>query len=107
MNDTQTGASQLRFLHLSGHDTTVYPLLAGLQAFDGKQPAYASHVVFELYEDEVKVSYQDAPLALPWCPGKEVGTCKWSTFANYFTSYCPVSSFNATCTASQLEKFLS
>lgn len=107
MNDTQTGASQLRFLHLSGHDTTVYPLLAGLQAFDGKQPAYASHVVFELYEDEVKVSYQDAPLALPWCPGKEVGTCKWSTFANYFTSYCPVSSFNVTCTASQLENFLS
>lgn len=34
----------LKFLHYSAHDTTVAPLLALLDAYDGKWPPYAAHV---------------------------------------------------------------
>jgi hypothetical protein len=34
----------IKFMHYSAHDTTVAPLLALLDAYDGKWPPYASHV---------------------------------------------------------------
>ena len=46
----------------SGHDSTVYPVLAALGIFEERWPPYAADICFELYKDNadnhhVKVSY--------------------------------------------------
>ena len=64
----------------SCHDTTIFPMLLAMGAFDGRWPPYASDLCFELYRDEksvndhyVRVLYMGQPLQLPlssseYCP---------------------------------------
>ena len=49
MEQQANSSSQLRYVHYSGHDSTVDPLLTVLKCTDGTWPGYASRVVFELY----------------------------------------------------------
>lgn len=42
------------FLMLSGHDSTIAPLLTALQVFDKEWPNYASSVIFELRQGQSK-----------------------------------------------------
>lgn len=65
------GVEMPKFLVFSGHDTTIGPLLATLQAYDGQWPPYASHMEFELWNNKgeyyVQVKYQGEPLLLSGC----------------------------------------
>lgn len=64
-----------KFLMLSGHDSTVAPLLTALRVFDNKWPNYASSVLFELREgqsnDYVNIFYRNPTevvnITLPDC----------------------------------------
>uniref|UniRef100_V5I8Q3 acid phosphatase n=1 Tax=Anoplophora glabripennis TaxID=217634 RepID=V5I8Q3_ANOGL len=64
-----------KFLMLSGHDSTIAPLLTAMQVYDNKWPYYASSVIFELREgknnDFVNVFYRNpteiANITLPSC----------------------------------------
>jgi len=44
---------------LSGHDTTVVPLLAALGCYDGKWPPYASYIALELWAETDPSSGQE------------------------------------------------
>ena len=45
------------FLLFSGHESTLYPMLASLQAYNGYFIPYASHMEMELYEGDGHVFY--------------------------------------------------
>ncbi|TMS11728.1 Lysosomal acid phosphatase [Larimichthys crocea] len=74
----QDAKQRLRMMMLSAHDTTVAALQASLNAFNGKQPPYASCQIFELHRDDngsasVSMFYRNDttvepyPLQLPGC----------------------------------------
>lgn len=72
---------KVRFMHYSGHDNTLSPLMSAFQVFDERQPSMGSAVVLELYEDGngvywVRFQYQGKDLLLPdklkpWPPVKQ------------------------------------
>jgi hypothetical protein len=64
--------TQPKFSLISGHDTTIFPILAALGVFDGLWPPYAARIVFELYSTvRLKLSslfhlfFQYFPLCTP------------------------------------------
>jgi len=71
IQDWINGEDMPHYMVFSGHDTTVGPMLACLQSYDGQWPPYASHVEFELWSNNdqyyVQVKYQGEPLQLPQC----------------------------------------
>ena len=82
----------LRLLHYSAHDTTVMPLLVGLEIFDGTPPVYGAHVVIEmrgssaLADYSVQVSYQNQTMVLPFCGGQQ--SCPYqSVFRAHLKSF--------------------
>ena len=80
-----------KFMLFSGHDTSVGPLLAALDVFDGIWPPYASHVSLELYTNSssssafVRTLYQDAVVVLPGC----TEFCPFSTFSEILSRSIP------------------
>jgi hypothetical protein len=68
-----SGSITQKFYLLSGHDTTVGPVLSAFQAFAPfGWPPYASHIVIELLSDSssnyfVTVTYNSQKLILPGC----------------------------------------
>ncbi|XP_062505197.1 2-phosphoxylose phosphatase 1-like isoform X2 [Corticium candelabrum] len=51
MEISATGQTKSVFIHYSGHDITMSSLLSALGAFYGRQPAYATRLVFELWSE--------------------------------------------------------
>lgn len=85
-----SGTSPLRFVHLSGHDTTVMPTLAALQIWDGELIPYAANIVFELRRPTdglpyVTISYQGQPMQLPFCNNQT--QCPLSVLDRYLRNY--------------------
>jgi len=77
------GEAMPQYMVFSGHDTTIAPLLASLQSYDGQWPPYASHMEIELWSNTagqwyVQVKYQGEPLVLPTCSGASM--CPYSQF---------------------------
>eukprot|EP01028_Stygiella_incarcerata_P014570 TRINITY_DN984_c1_g2_i2.p1 TRINITY_DN984_c1_g2~~TRINITY_DN984_c1_g2_i2.p1 ORF type:complete len:267 (+),score=65.01 TRINITY_DN984_c1_g2_i2:744-1544(+) len=72
------GNSAYPWIIWSAHDTTVAPLLIAMNAFDNIWPPYASHVVFELFQEpksgnfSVRVIYNEKTLVLEQCQGEEI-----------------------------------
>ncbi|KAJ3381074.1 hypothetical protein HDU84_005386 [Entophlyctis sp. JEL0112] len=79
---TQTALNDKSAINLgifSGHDTTILPLLLGLDAATGENrawPKFAANITVELFEDTssknvgahyVQVRYDDVPLKLSFC----------------------------------------
>jgi len=77
------GDDMPKYLVFSGHDTTVGPLLASLNAYDGQWPPYASHIELELWSDAgkyyVQLKYQGEAIVLSSCS----------------TALCPLAQFMA------------
>lgn len=46
--------TSLRYVYLSGHDTTVTAFMSGIEHKDGKQPPYASQILIEMFERDGK-----------------------------------------------------
>lgn len=80
----------VRFMHYSAHDTTIFPILASLNNFDGVAPHYGAHLLFELHQQAgtneyfVRMFYDDTALIPPFCDGK--ADCPFSAFAQHVTS---------------------
>jgi len=68
-----SGSITQKFYLLSGHDTTIAPILSSLQSFGPYGwPPYSSHIVIELLSDDsgnyfVTVTYNSQKLVLPGC----------------------------------------
>lgn len=81
IQDYINGEDMPQYMVFSGHDTTVGPLLATLQAYDGQWPPYASHMQMELWSNGgqyfVQVKYQGEPLLLSTCSAT---MCPFSQF---------------------------
>lgn len=84
-NYLQTGSkgkSELKYVLLSGHDTTITSAMSYLGAPLTTPPHYASNLNFSLYESganyyTVKVTYNDTPVFIPACGGT---TCELNQF---------------------------
>jgi hypothetical protein len=78
MLDAVNGNVSHPWMIWSAHDTTVAPLLIALNAFDSIWPPYASHVVFELFQEpktgnfSVRIIYNEKTLVLDECHGEEI-----------------------------------
>ncbi|KAJ2741880.1 hypothetical protein GGI19_006895, partial [Coemansia pectinata] len=89
----------LKFALYSGHDSTVAPLLAVLQASNKNMlwPPYASNILFELWKKSdgsrvVRVIYNGQVLKLQpefeWC---DLNACPLDTFYKHLDEYIPES----------------
>ncbi|KAJ2254315.1 hypothetical protein GGI13_002228 [Coemansia sp. RSA 455] len=89
----------LKFALYSGHDSTIWPLLAALQASNKNMlwPPYASNILFELWKKNdgsrvVRVIYNGQVLkAQPefeWC---DLNACPLDTFYKHLDEYIPES----------------
>lgn len=83
-----------KFQHYSAHDSTLFPLLATFGVFDGTNPPYASHIIFEMWQNgnsySVKTTYQDNEIVLPGC-GQAL--CPYDKFSQFFST-CGLPSYN-------------
>ena len=74
----------LKYVLLSGHDTTLLSIMSAMEAPLDVMPAYADHLSFALYETEdhqynVVVTYNDKPVAIPGC---QRTACTFDAFKN-------------------------
>jgi len=81
------GREGLRFGLFLGHDTSVLPLLAAWEVWDGEWPPYAAVLVIELYEKEgreggkehlFRMLYRGKELVMEGCEGEAL--CPFSVF---------------------------
>ncbi len=68
------GNSKLKYVLLSGHDSTILSLLSAMQAPLEETPGYASNLNFSLYESDgnnryIVVTFNDQPVFIPLCGG--------------------------------------
>jgi len=95
-----SGLITQKFYLLSGHDTTLGPVLSALQAFGPYGwPPYASHIVIELLSDVsgnyfVTVTYNSQKLVLPGC-GQFI--CTLDNFTKLIQPVIP-DNWNTECT---------
>jgi len=84
-------ASVPKYIVYSGHDTTIGPLMAAMQNYDGYWPPYASHVEIELWENNgayfVAVRYQGAYQVLSTCQGQKM--CPYAQFLEAVNPFLP------------------
>lgn len=74
LDNGSSKTSQLKYILISAHDTTLARVLSYLEAPLEKVPPYASNVNFSLYENgdnyyTVKVTYNGSPVYIPACEG--------------------------------------
>jgi len=77
------GTLDNKFQLFSGHDTTVGPILAMMDVYNGVWPPYASYIAWTLLQSStgdyyVQVEYNGVIQKLPGCGNQS--PCPWSTF---------------------------
>jgi len=92
MKANMAGSASPKWIMYSAHDTTVALVLSAFSVFDGTGwPIYASHVIFELLEDEngeyyVQMLYNGEPVLIPGCSGV---ICDFPTFVSIASQLMP------------------
>lgn len=93
----QGGASEPKLRLWSGHDTTLFPMLAALGVHVDDWPPYLSNIIFELWEGPaaggsagprahyVRVLYNDREVVIPGMQKGEL--CELSTFKQHVLPY--------------------
>jgi len=87
-----TSFPQYKLTMWSGHDTTLVPLLAAFQQWNGVWAHYASQMQFELYQSKstgkfaMRVNYNGQSLTLPGCSSS---MCDWNTFYSFVQTLFP------------------
>lgn len=83
LQEVSEGKEKNKFRLYSAHDTTVAGILAGLQAYNNKQPPFASTLIFEVFTQNyalyVDVKYNDQKLSISGCPSP----CSISAFISF------------------------
>jgi hypothetical protein len=83
LQEVSEGKEKNKFRLYSAHDTTVAGILAGLQAYNNKQPPFASTLIFEVFTQNyalyVDVKYNDQTLSISGCPSP----CSISAFISF------------------------
>ncbi len=74
IHNASTNESPLKYVLLSGHDSSILALMSALEVPLNVPPPYASQVNFALYETsdsehKVVISYNDKPVHIPACQG--------------------------------------
>lgn len=81
------GAGVRIFSLYMGHDTNLVGYLKRLNSYDGKNPPFASALIFELHKEEnkhfVKVFYNDKQLKLDFCDRN----CDFNKFKEFVNSW--------------------
>lgn len=74
--------------YYSGHDLTLLGIMGTLGVPLDESPSYASHIEFELYQDDgnysVKIRYNDQYIKLPIMD--EDDSCTLEALSNYITT---------------------
>ncbi len=75
--------SKLKYVLLSGHDSSILSVLSAMQAPLNENPRYASDLNFSMYESENKqrfivVSLNDQPVSIPHCSGSSCSVEQFS-----------------------------
>ncbi|KAL0249441.1 hypothetical protein GEMRC1_004673 [Eukaryota sp. GEM-RC1] len=88
IKDQFSGKSNVRYTVLSGHDTTVAPLLMLLQVGDKEWPPYAANVAIELWrisnEPFVRIVYNGQPSKMKFCSAM---FCPLDEFSNRVSKF--------------------
>ncbi|QLE79045.1 histidine-type phosphatase [Francisella sp. Scap27] len=83
-----TGDSKYKMTYYSGHDLTLLGIMGTLGVPLDESPSYASHIEFELYQDDgnysVKIRYNDQYIKLPIMD--EDDSCTLEALSNYITT---------------------
>jgi hypothetical protein len=87
-----TGTSPYKLLLFSGHDTTLLPILAAFDLWDGVVWAhYASQMQLEIYEKNssfyLRFIYNGIAFTIPGCPDE---LCDWDIFYSIVTRLYPL-----------------
>lgn len=74
LQQASQGKSPLKYVLLSGHDSSILALLSAMRAPLNASPPYASHVNFALFEKnsggyQVVIRFNDEPVFVPACGG--------------------------------------
>lgn len=85
LNNGSKQKSNLKYVLLSAHDSTILSALSFLEAPEDTPPPYASNLNFSLYETDekeliVKTTYNGKPVSIPACGGT---ICALQQFRNY------------------------
>jgi len=89
-----------RYLHFSGHDTTVIPLVVAMQYRLEEYPPYASALLVELYQSSntkeyyVRMLFNNKPLVLPDCWST---MCPFSVFKNMIDKHFTIRDVEKEC----------
>jgi len=96
-------ASAPLYLHFSGHDTTLVPIMAALQNHFSTYAPYASHIIFELLESTsvsgdfyIRAFYNNKALVLPGC-WKTV--CPFKTYKSLIDNHLTIKDVSKECAA--------
>lgn len=85
-NQAMTSKTDLKYVFLSGHDSTVMSVLNTLQLPIDDIPAYASRLNFSLYENNknyyIKINYNGKPVEIAACHGATCSIQEFLTFTN-------------------------
>ena len=87
-----TTSPQYQMTLWSGHDTTLVPILAALNQWDGIWAMYASQMQWEIYRDPfsseyyLRVIYNGKELSLPGCPST---LCPWAAAYEFLQKVLP------------------
>lgn len=91
MVDKMNGDSPVKLAMYSAHDTTVLPILAAYQQWNGVWAPYASQLQIEMYKNNagdraIRMAYNGKNILVPGCSGV---LCDWNDFYSYTSSLFP------------------
>jgi len=97
-----------RYLHFSGHDTTIQPLMAALQNNFPEYMPYISQLIIELYQDSsskeffVRAMYNNKQLVLPDCWST---ICPYTVFKNMIETHYTINDVEKECAGSSNDPY--
>eukprot|EP01136_Pigoraptor_vietnamica_P000448 Opistho-1_new@25773 len=113
MEATLRGEKRARFHVYSGHDTTLAPLLVGLDLLDLHWPAFAASLTYEVMRNKadgsraVRVLYNGKPRALAACKdaalSKDGTLCPYGRFVEIVSELVP-KDFSGECKAKEAKQ---
>lgn len=98
MQEAVNGQQTYKLLLYGAHDTTVMPILAAFEAWDGLWCPYAAGLTFELYKQSnsffVRLIFDGRVISIPGCSGD---LCEFTTFTRIVSEITPPNDWQQFC----------